>query len=170
MRALNFFLAANVSVIAVMGLVACQGVSGESDTVARPPLAQEQSDTMQIARCAQEPDEEAPEVGQRLEFVLNVVMKDGRAAEVDGDLKVTDESQTVSSAVLGRIASIKAKSDVRIISLAKAKQGNEADLPAEKISLHTGLNTLTIAMVGGEVREVTGCVFKNLSVLSNSLR
>jgi hypothetical protein len=163
----NLFVAVCFSVI---GFVACQGVSGESDTVARPPLVQEQNDTVEIARCAQEPDEEAPEVGQRLELVLNVDLKDGHAAEVDGDLKVTDESQTVSSAILGRIASIKAEGDVRIISLAKAKQGNEADLPAEQISLHTGLNTLTIALVGGEVREVTGCDFKNLSVLSNSLR
>jgi hypothetical protein len=135
-----------------------------------PLWRKNQSDVVQIARCAQEPDEEAPEVGQRLEFVLNVVMKDGHAAEVDGDLKVTDESQTVSRAVLGRIASIKAKGDLRIISLEKAMQGDEADLPAEQISLHTGLNTLTIALVGGEVREVTGCDFKNLSVLSNSLR
>ncbi len=158
--------------MAVIFLVACQGESGKSDTVALPQLVQEQNGAVQIARCAQEPDEEAPEVGQRLELVLNVGLKNGHAAEVDGDLKITDESQTVSSAILGWIASIKAEGDVRTISLAKAKQGipskslsDEGNLPAEQISLHTGVNTVTIALAGGGVREVAGCVFKNLDAL-----
>jgi hypothetical protein len=163
------FAAACVSVI---GLVACQGVSGESDTAAQPRLVQEQNGAVQIARCVQEPDEEAPEVGQRLELALNVILKNGHAVEIDGDLKVTDESQSVSSALLGRIASIKSDGGVHVMSLAKAKKGSPSvnisdagNLSAEKISLHTELSIVTISSADGGMREVTGCVFKNLNVL-----
>ena len=180
MNARNLFAAAGVSLI---GLVACHVVSGESDTVAQPSVLrtggvlQTEDGAVQIARCEQEPDEEIGGVGQRLELALNVILKNGHALEIDGDFKVTDESQTESSLIQGQITSIRPDGDMRIISLAKGTKGNpdqnssdEMSVPAETITLHLDLNIITIALAGGGMREVTGCVFKNLSVLSDSLR